>query len=221
MKSLEATIDELYRVPLDRFTRERNAAAKPLSGAARSTIQSLRKPPVPAWAVNQLHWKDKATYQALVAASQELRKAHRAALQGRKVDLHEPGAAHRAAAERAFAKTTALLKQSGARMSDATLEAIRRTLMALPADEPPGRLTHVPPAAGFSLLAGMKMRPMPRHAPEPEHPAVPPPPAKPSRAEQRRRQAAERELQRARAAAERARFKLAAAEQKMAKLRED
>ena len=79
---LESQIDELYQLPLDEFTNARNALAKTLSGSDKKTVASLVKPSVAMWIVNQLYWQDPATYKALVDASEKLRAAHRAALNG-------------------------------------------------------------------------------------------------------------------------------------------
>ena len=55
---LEQRIDDLYALPLERFTPERDALAKELAadgdraGAAR--VKALRKPVVAAWAVTAL-----------------------------------------------------------------------------------------------------------------------------------------------------------------------
>src|SRR5207247_2614521 len=43
-------------------------------------------------------------------------------------------------------------------VSDAARETVRKALAALPTDESPGRMTRVPEAAGFGLLAGIKPR---------------------------------------------------------------
>ena len=49
---------ELYGLPLERFTEERNALVKELRKEGRreeaAEVSNLRKPSVAAWAVNQL-----------------------------------------------------------------------------------------------------------------------------------------------------------------------
>ena len=70
---LESQIDELYKLPLDEFTKARNALAKTLSGNDKKDVSSLVKPSVAMWVVNQLYWRDPATYKALVDASEKLR----------------------------------------------------------------------------------------------------------------------------------------------------
>jgi hypothetical protein len=159
-RALEPQIDELYALPLDAFTPSRNALAKTLSGNARKEIASLVKPSLAMWVVNQLYWQDASTYKALVDASEKLRAAHRAALNGRKVDTSKPDELHRTTLEKAFAKAAALAQRNGASLTDTVRDAVRRTLAALPTDEPPGRLTREPAPVGFSLLTGIKPRPI-------------------------------------------------------------
>ena len=96
MKStLESQIDEIYKLPLDEFTKARNALAKTLAGNDKAHVLSLVKPSVAMSIVNQLYWRDPATYKALVDASEKLRGAHRAALSGKKVDTRVPDELHR------------------------------------------------------------------------------------------------------------------------------
>lgn len=92
---LESQIDDLCKLPLDEFTKARNALAKTLSGGDKKAVASLVKPSVAMWIVNQLYWQDAATYKALVDASEKLRAAHRAALNGKTVDTRRPDELHR------------------------------------------------------------------------------------------------------------------------------
>ena len=161
MKSkLDPQIDGLYALPLDEFTKARNALAKTLSGDDKKDVTSLVKPSVAMWAVNQLYWQDAPTYKALVDASEKLRAAHRAALGGRNVDTRKPDELHRATLEKAFGKVVTIAEKKGTPLTDTVRDAVRRTLAALPTDEAPGRITREPPAAGFSLLTGIKPRPI-------------------------------------------------------------
>jgi hypothetical protein len=161
MKSrLDSHIDELYALPLDEFTRARNALAKTLSGTDKKDVTALVKPSVAMWAVNQLYWQDAPTYKALVDASEKLRTAHRSALGGRNVDTRKPDELHRATLEKAFGKVVAIAEKKGTPLTDTVRDAVRRTLAALPTDEAPGRITREPPPAGFSLLTGIKPRPI-------------------------------------------------------------
>jgi hypothetical protein len=203
-------VDALFQLPLDQFTKQRNALAKELAGETKKHVRFLAKPPLPIWAVNQLYWHDRPTHNALIDASEKLRAAHKAALSGRKADIRKAEAVHHAAVEAAIARTVALVDQSQGRLSDAARDTIRKTLTALPTDEQPGRLTRAPEAAGFSLLTGIPLKHIPaRNAPDrisekktsAERDAA-------MRARKLALDAAERELQLARKAAEQARFKL-------------
>jgi colicin import membrane protein len=193
---LESQIDELYQLPLEEFTKARNTLAKSLSGDEKKAVASLVKPSVPMWVVNQLHWENGPTYKALIDASEKLRTAHRAALTGKNVDTRKAEELHRTTVEKAFAQAVAATGKKGIRLSDAARDAVRRTLNALPTDEPAGRITREPPAAGFSLLTGIKPRPA-----TPAKKATPEP--KLSAAELKRQQLAEKQAERIRIAAER------------------
>lgn len=185
---LDTQIDDLYKLPLDEFTKARNALAKTLSSKEKSAVASLTKPSVAMWAVNQLYWQDPPTYKALVDASEKLRAAHRAALNGRKVDTRAPDELHRTTLEKAFAKTIGVAEKKGTVLTDPVRDAVRRTLSTLPTDEPPGRLTREPAPVGFSLLTGVKPRPIDvRH----ERTKKPSAPAVPTREELKRRKAEE------------------------------
>ena len=157
---LDPQIDELYKLPLDEFTKARNTLAKTLSGGDKKDVAALVKPSVPMWVVNQLYWQDAPTYKALIDASEKLRAAHRAALAGRKIDTRKPDELHRTTIEKAFAKASAIAQKHGMTITPTVRDAVRRTLSALPTDEAPGRITREPPAAGFSLLTGIKPRPI-------------------------------------------------------------
>ena len=155
---IDPKIDALFQLPLDEFTQKRNALAKELSGESKKQVKFLTKPPLPIWAVNQLFWHDRPTYNALIDASEKLRTTHRSllsGLSGPKADVRKAEAVHHAALEKAVGKTIALLEQSQGQISDAARETVRKTLAALPTDEAPGRLTRAPEAVGFSLLTGI------------------------------------------------------------------
>jgi hypothetical protein len=192
--TLEARIDELYQLPLDEFTKARNALAKTLSGDAKQRVASLTKPTSALWAINRLHGKDPGTYKALIDASEKLRTAHRSVLAGKKIDLRKPDEVHRAALERAVAKAIELLEQATGSASEPVRDTIRRTLAALPSEDPAGRLTREPAPAGFGLFAGVTPRATAR---EPEQRA--------KTSEDRGRRGDEREKRRAEQAAEQAR----------------
>jgi len=155
-RAIEAEIDRLYRLPPEEFTAARNALAKG-AGADAARIKALTKPPIGAWAVNQLHWEDADTWNALIAASENARRAHRAVLSGKTADVRAANKVHDEAADRALKATLAILGKADHTATDATRHAIGTTLRALPADEAPGRLTKMLQPAGFETLAGLSV----------------------------------------------------------------
>ncbi len=147
-------LDRLYQLPLAEFTSARDDLAKH-AGPDRAAIRALQKPNLPAWAVNQLYWRERRTYDALVAAAERLRAAQLAALEGRRADVPRAEAEHVGARKNALDRTRKILADAGERASAATLHALAETLDALPGPEPPGRLTKPLKPAGFDALAGL------------------------------------------------------------------
>jgi len=181
-RALQTQIDRLYQLPLDEFTPARNALAKG-AGADTARIRALAKPPVAAWAVNQLRWRDQDVWDELIAAAENAQRAHKAVLSGRGGDVRAAGQVHDEAVEKALKATLALLEAAGQPATDATRHAIATTLRALPGDEPPGRLTKTLQPGGFEMLAGLSVgrgRAPKASKPQPVRPA-PPPRAKPAR----------------------------------------
>jgi hypothetical protein len=91
---------DLYGLPLDDFTKERDALAKELrqggNKEAADEVKALRKPPVSAWTVNQLARRHPQEMRALVKAGEGLRKAQRSAVGGKGPDaLRDATRAHR------------------------------------------------------------------------------------------------------------------------------
>lgn len=151
-------VDDLFQLPLGEFTAARNALAK-RAGVNRDEIRSLTKPPLAAWAVNQLYWQQREIYTDLVRAATEMRKAHKAVIEGNRGDLRSAGREHELALETAVKTTLAILEASGNAVTEATRQSIINTLRALPASEPPGRLTQTLSPGGFEMLAGIVAAP--------------------------------------------------------------
>lgn len=176
-KDLEAQVDNLYQLPVDEFTAARNALAKE-AGRDGAAIKGLAKPPLAAWAVNQLYWKARAVYTTLVDAAEEMRKTHKAVIEGRKGDLRAAGREHELALEKALTATVDLVSDSGQVVTDVSRHAILNTLRALPTDEPPGRLSRALAPGGFEMLAGVVPKKgkgrasAPARAPEPKAPGT-------------------------------------------------
>jgi tetratricopeptide (TPR) repeat protein len=155
-RRIDTEIDRLYQLPPDEFTAARNALAKE-AGADGADVRRLAKPPIAAWAVNQIYWKRQDIYDALIAASTELRKLHKAILAGRRADIREATSVHDEAIDAALKTALAILREEGHPVTDATRQAILITLRSLPADDPPGRLTRTLQPGGFEMLAGLSI----------------------------------------------------------------
>lgn len=157
-RSNDQVTDRLYQVPPGDFTRERNALAKEVGGEDGKRIRALPRPSVSAWAVNQLYWHDRETYEELVAASERLRSAHRSVLGGRRADLVGADAAHRDAVKAALTSTLRLVRSAGQNISGSTHNEIAQTLETLSAEDAAGHLAKPLHPEGFEALQGMPVR---------------------------------------------------------------
>jgi hypothetical protein len=214
---LDAALATLYQLPLDQFVATRDQLARRLRAAGdRATarqIAGLRRPPVSAWAANQLAHAAPNAMAELLDAGAALRQAQQDALAG------QPGAARqlrtatahlRATITRLSQRAETLLVRSGHAASDATLSRLAATLQAAATGDEAtraalaqGRLPGDLDPAGF----GLDVVPAPA---EPAGPAdaAPAAPAVPvDRADARRERAratARRALEQTRQAAEQA-----------------
>lgn len=141
----------LYQLPLGEFTAARNALAKQL-GPAGADVRTLEKPHAAAWAVNQLYWQRRTTYDALIRAANTMRQTHAQMLSGRKADVAKAEAEHRDAMRAAVQAIRELAQAAGESVSGATMEAVSETLQALPSDDMPGRLIRPLKPLGFGVL---------------------------------------------------------------------
>jgi hypothetical protein len=185
---------DLYGLPLEEFTKARDALAKEARQAgekeAADEIKALRKPPVSAWAVNQLARRHPQELKALVKAAEGLRKAQRAAVGGGGPDaLRDATRAHR---ERLEELTSIARHDLGA--ESATLQRVVQNLRTASVDKEAskallaGSLTGDVEQSGFGQLlsavpAGGFRKPRAKAKPEPKaerKPAAKPkPPPKP------------------------------------------
>ena len=168
-RRIDGEIDRLYQLPPEEFTAARNALAKQ-AGADAAEVRARAKPPVAAWAVNQLYWNRRTVYDGLTEAAVAVRSTHAAVLGGKKGDLRVVGKAHEQAVEAAVKAALAILAEGGHPATDATRQSIVTTLRALPAaGERPGRLTRILQPGGFEMLAGLSISGAagPRRAAEP------------------------------------------------------
>ena len=99
---MESDIDDLFRLPLTEFTAARNALAARLKKSGKideaNRVKAMSKPSVSAWAVNQLYWKHREAFDALMRAGEQVVKAHALQLAGKTADTRAPLAGRREAA---------------------------------------------------------------------------------------------------------------------------
>jgi len=216
---LDAALAALYQLPLEQFVATRDQLARRLRAAGdRDTarrVAARRRPPVSAWAANQLASAAPNAVAELLEAGAALRQAQQDALAG------QPGAARqlrtatahlRAAITRLGARAETLLIRAGHAASDATLARLAATLQAAATGDEAtraalaqGRLPGDLDPAGFGL--DLVPGPAAPAAPAETEVAAAAPAAPPDRADARReraRAAARRALEQTRAAAERA-----------------
>jgi hypothetical protein len=157
-------LNRLYGLPLDEFTRARDALARDLRKAGeRETAdeaKALVKPSLSAWTVNQLARREPLQMRALRTAGERLREAQAGVLRGG--DAEELQAALRRQRDVVAAlveSSRRILEADGHTATDSTLERIRGTLTAAAADSEGaqlvehGRLTRDLEPAGFGGLA--------------------------------------------------------------------
>ena len=170
--ALEPKIDDLYRQPLSEFTGARNALAKVLSGDEAKRVKALAKPAIVPWAVNQVYWRARPTYERVMTSGEKLRTAQIAALEGKPADVRGAGEAHRRAIAEAVAEAE---RQAAAAGSKPAPDGLMRTFEALSLasapPEAPGRLTEPLQPAGFEALAGVKPQQIGDPARVARHPA--------------------------------------------------
>jgi hypothetical protein len=145
---LESEIDRLYALPLDDFTAARDELARRLrsdgdrDGAAE--VKALRKPNLPAWALNQVRHRDPATVKELLAAGTRLQEAQAQLVAGGEPGLlRDAAAAERRLVDEVVALGETELTQSG-HTAGATLQTkLRATAHAAALSPEAGELLEV------------------------------------------------------------------------------
>ncbi len=150
MSVYDEAVATLYQATLGDFVTERKRLASELKAAgdkdAASRFAKLVRPSVSAWVVNQLWWRERGKFDALIAAADRVKAGEREASQ-----LHRQALAElRLAAARS-------LEEAGNAATDATLRRVTTTLSALAANggfEPdaPGALGADRDPPGFETL---------------------------------------------------------------------
>jgi hypothetical protein len=148
--SYDAAISTLYQASLSDFVAERKRLSAELKAGgdkeAASRFAKLGRPPVSAWAVNQLWWREREAFEALLEAAKRV-----------KVGDREASQAHRQALAKLREAAARLLQESGNAASDATLRRVATTLSALAATggfapDLPGALSADRDPPGFEAL---------------------------------------------------------------------
>ena len=147
MSAYDDAVRELYQVPHASFVTERKRLAGDLktagdkAGAAK--LAKLARPPVSAWAVNQLWWQAREAFDKLLATAERLREGDLGA-----------NAAHRESLAALRQRAAAILSDAGNAAAESTLRRIQTTLSAIAASggfdpDPPGALTEDRDPPGF------------------------------------------------------------------------
>jgi len=159
------SLDDLFKLPLDEFTAARNALAAKLKKAGQADrageVKALSKPPLPAWAVNQLFWRHRKAFDTLLATGEAFRKAQAAQLAGKRSDLRGALESRREALSTLTRLAADLLREAGHTPGPDVMRRVTTTLEALASsgthpDAPAaGRLTSDVEAPGFEALAAL------------------------------------------------------------------
>lgn len=163
-----ADIDTLFQLPLGEFTAARNALAASLKKAGRreeaERVKSLAKPSVPAWAVNQLYWRHRKTFDRLMASGADLRRAQASQLAGATAEVRGPLQERREALADLSRLAAAALEEADHQPTHETMRRITTTLEALAAyggaegAPSPGRLVSDVDPPGFEAFAALVPR---------------------------------------------------------------
>lgn len=162
--SYDAAARELYQAPHAAFVTERKRLAGELKAAgdkaAATKLGKLPRPPISAWAVNQLWWHARAAFEKFLETAERLREGDLGA-----------NAAHREALAALRQRAAGILSEAGNAAAESTLRRIQTTLSAIAASggfdpDPPGMLSEDrdPPgfeAAGIPGLAASVKEPKP------------------------------------------------------------
>ncbi len=206
---IDDALRALYQAPHEQFVAERKRLAAALraagdrAGAAK--LAKIARPPISAWAVNQLYWHARDSFDELLATAGQLRHGDLAAT-----------SAHREAIAKLRQRAANMLADAGHPATEATLRRVTTNLSAIAAagdfaPDPPGELAADRAAPGFEAagIAGVRTAATrPAHEAE-DHRGV----DRQQRAEARARARAERE--RVAAALRTARGELDAAERRV------
>jgi hypothetical protein len=166
--SQASDIDDLFKLPPGEFTAARNALVAKLKKSGRdddaAQVKMLPKPPASAWAVNQVYWRHRKSFDQLLAAGEKFKKAQTAQLAGKAADLRGPLDARRQALAELSKIAADVLREAGYTATPDAMRRINTTLEALatygshPEAPPAGRLTNDIDPPGFEALTALVPR---------------------------------------------------------------
>jgi hypothetical protein len=157
--------DELFGLPPEEFVAARDELARRLrregDAEAARRVKALRRPPLSAWAVNQLARGEEQALEGLLAAGERLRAVHQAALAGGDAaELRAATTAEREAVARLVEAALARLREAGHPTTETTRDRVAATLHAAAASPEAadlvrhGRLTADLDPTGFGAAPG-------------------------------------------------------------------
>ncbi len=156
MPPLDRDIDALYQLPPAEFTGARTALAKSLPAEAARRVRALKKPTAVPWAVNQVYWKARPVFNALMDAGKALRAAQVATLKGRKADVRAAADTHRRALAHAVHEAHTLASTAHLHPNNDQLARMFEAVSLAPTPlEDTGRFTQLIEPSGFEALAGV------------------------------------------------------------------
>lgn len=158
---VDAEIDALFRLPLADFTSARNALAARLKKEGRAIdagrVKSLAKPPAPAWAVNQLYWRNPKAIDQLAGVAERVRKAQTG--RSRNADIRDLLDEKKRLLGELVEQAAAILSEAGHATSPDAMRRVSATLESLAVSgktegaPKAGRLTADLDPPGFEALA--------------------------------------------------------------------
>ncbi len=134
--NLDRELDRLFQAPFAEFVGTRNGVAAMLKKAGRADesarVRGLAKPSYTAWLVNQLYWNARDVLEAFLKASDRVRAAEQALLEGRKAAGHAELVSARAAAlDQLMSRASTRAAEEGTPLSPALSERLKTTLEAI------------------------------------------------------------------------------------------
>jgi hypothetical protein len=148
--SYDEAVARLHQAPLGDFVEERKRLGKELKAAGdkegSQRLLKMPRPPISAWAVNQLYWTEQDLFESMLSSARRVRDGDLSA-----------SARHRDTIADLRDRAAELLTKGGHGAADATLRRIATTLSAIAATggfdpDPPGALGTDRDPPGFEAM---------------------------------------------------------------------